>query len=66
MLPYLAKHRDFFCWDCCEFKRQVLYQLWGKQTINTENKTAGIYLLKVNDRITRTRSEICSELTIET
>ena len=28
--------------------------------------SAGIYLLKVNKRNTRTRSEICSELTIKT
>ena len=28
--------------------------------------TAGIYLLKVNNRNTRTRSEICSKLTIKT
>ena len=27
---------------------------------------AGIYLLKVNNRNTRTRCEICSKLTIET
>ena len=30
------------------------------------NNPAGIYLLKVNNRNTRTRCEICSKLTIKT
>ena len=30
------------------------------------SSTAGVYLLKVNDRNTRTRCEICSKLTINT
>ena len=30
------------------------------------NIPAGIYLLKVNDRNTRTRCEICSKLTVKT
>ena len=31
-----------------------------------EQNSAGIYLLKVNNRNTRTRCEICSQLTIKT
>ena len=31
-----------------------------------QNDPAGIYLLKVNNRDTRTRCEICSKLTIKT
>ena len=33
---------------------------------NSDNYPASIYLLKVNDRHTRTRCEICSKLTIKT
>ena len=36
-----------------------------KGTIGSRNP-AGIYLLKVNNRNTRTRCEICSKLTIKT
>ena len=32
----------------------------------TQRSPAGIYLLKVNNRNTRTRCEICSKLTINT
>ena len=32
----------------------------------TDNCPAGIYLLKVNNKNTRTRCEICSKLTIKT
>ena len=31
-----------------------------------DGSSAGNYMFKVSDRITRTRSEICSKLTIET
>ena len=34
--------------------------------LGTTNIPAGIYLLKVNNRNTRTRCEICSKLTINT
>ena len=40
-----------------------LSRLSKKQTIHYP---AGIYLLKVNNRNTRTRCEICSKLTIKT
>ena len=33
---------------------------------NIRTSPVGIYLLKVNDRNTRTRCEICSKLTIKT
>ena len=35
-------------------------------TANNKIYPAGIYLLKVNNRNTRTRCEICSKLTIKT
>ena len=34
--------------------------------LHSDNNPAGIYLLKVNNRNTRTRCEICSKLTIKT
>ena len=36
------------------------------QSIRSNSNPAGIYLLKVNNRNTRTRCEICSKLTIKT
>ena len=41
----------------------------GQNSISTSNNAsvpAGMYLLKVNNKNTRTRCEICSELTIKT
>ena len=38
----------------------------GKYLTFNKNYPAGIYLLKVNNRNTRTRCEICSKLTIKT
>ena len=44
-------------------RAQVLWlELFGKRKDNP----VGIYLLKVNNRNTRTRCEICSKLTIKT
>ena len=51
----------------------LLIQLW-RRMFNADlgyghglgHYPAGIYLLKVNDRNTRTRCEICSKLTIKT
>ena len=37
----------------------------AKHCLSINNNPAGIYLLKVNNRNTRTRCEICSELTIK-
>ena len=45
---------NFLSFDLCDTK--FLYQY----------TPAGIYLLKVNNRNTRTRCEICSKLTIKT
>ena len=36
------------------------------RVLNASVLPAGIYLLKVNNRNTRTRCEICSELTLKT
>ena len=56
----------------------ILYQGWPRNSERTDNIfqsvflpsqgtfPAGIYLLKVNNRNTRTRCEICSKLTIKT
>ena len=52
--------------DICFF---VFYILWfneGKNLVKSNLNPAGIYLLKVNNRNTRTRCEICSKLTIKT
>ena len=37
-----------------------------RQASQRNEKPASIYLLKVNNRNTRTRGEICSKLTIKT
>ena len=37
-----------------------------KDLISIGRKPAGIYLLKINNRNSRTRCEICSKLTIKT
>ena len=52
-------------------KSQTRYndkQKWYKNVYEYLQQTnpAGIYLLKVNNRNTRTRCEICSKLTIKT
>ena len=36
------------------------------QVLDQDNNPAGIYLLKINKKNTRTRCEICSKLTIKT
>ena len=38
----------------------------NNQAVSEDANPAGIYLLKVNNRNTRTRCEICSKLTIKT
>ena len=38
---------------------------WFQKSILWLNNLAGIYMLKVNNRSTRTRCEICSKLTIK-
>ena len=47
--------------DCNLFMRSS-----SNQPLFTNTLPAGIYLLKVNNRNTRTRCEICSKLTIKT
>ena len=40
--------------------------LWAVNVISINVISAGNYMLKVNNRNTRTKCEICSKLTIET
>ena len=47
--------------DHSELDLTAIFYLFSQYTI-----PAGIYLLKVNNRNTRTRCEICSKLTINT
>ena len=42
------------------------YKMKPKLAYKSRNQPAGIYLLKANNRNTRTRCEICSKLTINT
>ena len=52
-----------------EFFNFPLWAVYLNMVINKSNAFSfpvGIYLPKVNDRNTRTRCEICSELTIKT
>ena len=44
----------------------MLLQMLQKFVTHMVTYPAGIYLLKVNNRNTRTRCEICSKLTIKT
>ena len=52
------------------FKVKVRIKRDGNRSVSTKRPIyyhpAGIYLLKVNNRNTRTRCEICSKLTIKT
>ena len=52
----------------CQFLRDYLFskQIPKQDTVSWSYFPAGIYLLKVNDRNTRTKCEICSKLTIKT
>ena len=54
-LSFRKKYIKFFLWETSRFSLHVLLPI-----------PAGIYLLKVNNRNTRTRCEICSKLTINT
>ena len=49
-------------------KKEILFQKENKfiQIRNSNGVPVGIYLLKVNNRNTRIRCEICSKLTIKT
>ena len=49
-------------WQWCEKFKTVV----TPPTVLRNANPAGIYLLKVNNRNTRTRCEICSKLTIKT
>ena len=50
----------------CLFERGKAISLGIVKLFEKEWSTAGIYLLKINYRNTRTRCEICSKLTIKT
>ena len=52
-----------FCWVSWVQSSPGLHSLYWFQT---SRNPAGIYLLKVNNRNSRTRCEICSKLTIKT
>ena len=46
-------------------RRYLEIRLFSESTNTNQSHPAGIYLLKVNNRNTRTRCEICSNLTIK-
>ena len=60
------QHRCLFSCKICEIFQNTMFYRTPPVLQNTTYIPAGIYLLKVNNRNTRTRCEICSKLTIKT
>ena len=53
-------------WDCINLVLATGHHYFNQQLRKNRGNPAGIYLLKFNNRSTRTRCEICSKLTIKT
>ena len=63
-ISIISKWRSiFFNYELNIWKRGIKFRSRNHQNVNNP---AGIYLLKVNNRNTRTRCEMCSKLTIKT
>ena len=60
----LSRLAIYFLWNC--LVRNLNLRLDEKLNHKTADNPAGIYLLKVNNKNTKTRCEICSKLTIKT
>ena len=67
-----SENTNYVVFPCTNFEFTSMKQkTWNKKDLLTKNASynsfpAGIYLLKVNNRNTRTRCVICSKLTIKT